>query len=129
MFSFMLCLNMGLNLYLKAQKSSVDWWCHLLIGRYYCMRSTILSCLLILGTKRCMIYCPLIFGGPRCENHIREFVNSVRFVNMLRTAQRHPQVYWNPYPLLIEGLDQWDLSLGYLYVQMVVMPFSPVLII
>ena len=53
---------------------------------------------------------------------------SVRFVNMLKIAHKHPQVYWNPYPLLIEGLDlgQWTLSLGYLYVQMVVMPFSPV---
>ena len=72
-----------------------------------------------------------MFGGPRCENHVKEFVNSVRSVNMLRTAYRHPQVYWNPYTLLIEGLDsgQWTLSLGYLYVQMVVTPFSPVLII
>ena len=64
-----------------------------------------LSCLLILGTKRCMLYSLLVFGGPRCENHVREFVSSVKFVNMLRTARRHPQVYWNPYPLLIEGLD------------------------
>ena len=90
-----------------------------------------LSCLLILGTKRCMLCCLLVFGGPRCENPVSEFVSSVRFVNMLRTALRHPQVYWNPYPLLIEGLDhgQWTLFLGYLYVQMVVMLFSHVLIV
>ena len=57
--------------------------------------------------------------------------SSVRFVNMLKIAHKHPQVYWNPYPLLTEGLDlgQWTLLLGYLYVQMVVMPFSPVLIV
>ena len=123
---------MGLNLYIKAQKSSLDWWCHLHISRYCWIKSTMLSCLLILGTKRCMLYCLLMFGGPRCENHVREFVSSVRFVNMLKIdTGRHPQVYWNPYPLLIEGLDhgQWTLSLGYLYVQMVVMPFSPVLIV
>ena len=90
MLSFMLCLNMGLNLYIKAQKSSLDWWCHLHVSRYCWMRSTMLSCLLILGTKRCMLYCLLIFGGPRCKNHVKEFVNSVRSVNMLRTAYRHP---------------------------------------
>ena len=131
MLSFMLYLNMGLNLIIKAQKSSLDWWCHLLIGRYCWMRSTILSFLLILGIKRCMLCCLLVFGGHRCENLVREFVNSVRFVNMLKIAHKHPQVYWNPYPLLIEGLDhgQWTLSLGSLLVQMVVMPFSHVLIV
>ena len=72
-----------------------------------------------------MLYFLLIFGGHRCENHVREFANSVKFVNTLWTAPKHPQVYFNLYPLLIEGLDhdQWTLSLGYLYVQMVVMPF------
>ena len=95
------------------------------------MRSTILSCPLILGIKRCMLCYLLVFGGRKCENHIRGFANSVRFVNMLRTAHRHLQVFCNPYPLLMEGLyhGQWTLSLGYLYVQMVVTLFSPVLII
>ena len=90
-----------------------------------------LSCLLILGTKRYMLCCLLVFGGQRYENHVREFVSNVKFVNMLRAALKQPQDYWNPYPLLIEGLDhgQWTLSLGYLYVQMVVMLFSHVLII
>ena len=90
-----------------------------------------LSYLLILGPKRCMLYCLLVSGGPRCENHVRDFVSGVKFVIMLRTALRHPQVYWNPYSLLIEGLDhgQWTLLLGYLYVQMDVTLFSPVLII
>ena len=86
-----------------------------------------LSSLLILATKRCMLYCLLVFGGPRCQIHIRKFVNSVKFVNMLRTALKHHQDYWNLYPLLTDGLDhgQWTLSLVYLYVQMVVMLFSP----
>ena len=90
-----------------------------------------LSYLLIFGTKRCMLCYLLVFDGPRCENLIKGFSNSVRFVNMQRTAHRHPQVCWNPYPLLIDGLDrsQWTLSLGYLYVQIVVMPFSPALFI
>ena len=90
-----------------------------------------LSYLLTLGTKRFMLCFLLVFGGPKCDNHVREFVSSAIFVNMLRTANSHPQVYWNPYPLLIEGLDhvQWTLSLGYLYVHMVVTLFSPVLII
>ena len=54
--SFMLYLNMGLNLYLKAQKSSLDWWCHLHVDRYCWMKSTMLSCLLILGIKRWMLF-------------------------------------------------------------------------
>ena len=80
------------------------------------MRSTILSCLLILGSKRCMLYCLLVCGGHRCENLVRKFVSNVRFVNVLKIAHKYPQVYWNPYLLLIEGLDlgQWTLSLGYL---------------
>ena len=64
-----------------------------------------LSCLLILGTKRCVLCCLLVFVGPKCEDLVKRFANSVRFVNMLRIAHRHPQVYWNPYPLLIDGLD------------------------
>ena len=52
MLSFMFYLNIGLNLFLKAQKSSLNWWCHLLVGRYCWMRSTILSCLLTLGIKK-----------------------------------------------------------------------------
>ena len=39
-----------------------------------------LSCPLILGTKRCMLCCLLMFGGPKCENHVRGFASSVRFV-------------------------------------------------
>ena len=90
-----------------------------------------LSCLLILGMKRCMLYCLLVFDGPKCNNHVRGFVSSVRFVNVLMTACRHPQVCWNPYPLLIGGLDrgQWTLSLGYLYEQIVATPFSLILIV
>ena len=90
-----------------------------------------LSFLLILGTKRCMLCYLLVCGGHRCENRVREFAESVRFVNVLKIAHKHPQVYWNPYPLLIEGLHhgQWTLSLGSLLVQMVVMLFSHVLIV
>ena len=57
------------------------------------MRSTMLSFLLILGTKRCMLCYLLVFGGLKCENLVKGFVNSVGFVNMLRTAHRHPPVY------------------------------------
>ena len=52
-----------------------------------------------------MLCCLPMFGGPRCKHHVREFVGSVKFVNMLKTALWHPQAYWNPYLLLIEGLD------------------------
>ena len=78
-----------------------------------------------------MLCCLLVYSGHRCENCASKFANSVRLVNVLRIAHKHPQVYWNPYLLLIEGLDpsQWNLSLGYIYGQMVVMPFSPVLIV
>ena len=93
MLSFMLYLNIGLNLFIKAQKSSLDWWCHLLVGRSYWIRFTILSCLLTLGSKRFMLCCLLIYGGCRYENLVRKFVTSVRFVNMLRKAPKHPQVY------------------------------------
>ena len=57
------------------------------------MKSTMLSYLLILGTKRCMLYCLLVCSGHRCENLARAFVSSVRFVNMLRIAPKHPQDY------------------------------------
>ena len=77
-----------------------------------------LSCPLTLGTKRCMLYCLLVFGGPKCENHVRGFACCVRFANVQRTACRHPQVCWNHYPLQIGGFDHgpWTLSLDYLYV-------------
>ena len=90
-----------------------------------------LSYLLILGTKRYMLSCLLAFCGPKCENLVKGFANSVRFVNVPRTAHRYPQVYWNPYPLLIEGLDhgQWTSLLGYLHVQIVAILFSPVWIV
>ena len=32
-----------------------------------------LSYPLILGTKKCMLCCMLVFSGPKCENHIRGF--------------------------------------------------------
>ena len=78
-----------------------------------------------------MLCCLLVCGGRTCENLVRKFVSNLRFVKMLKIAHKHPQVYWNLYPLLNKGLDlgQWTLSLVYLFVQMVVMPFSPVLII
>ena len=69
------------------------------------MRSTILSCLPSLGSKRCMLYCLLVCSSHRCENLIRKFVSNVRFVNMLKIAHKHPQVYWNLYLLLIADLD------------------------
>ena len=74
--------------------------------------------MLILGTKRCMLCFMLVCGGPRCESLIREFVCSVRFVNVLKISHKHPQGYWNLYPLLTGGLDLglWTLLLDYLYV-------------
>ena len=73
----------------------------------------------------------LVCGGHRCKNLVRKFVSNARFVNVLKIAYKQFQVYWNLYPLLNKGLDlgQWISSLGYLFVQMVVMPFSPLLII
>ena len=90
-----------------------------------------LSYQLILGTKRCMLCFLLVCGGHRYDNRVIKFAESVRFVKMLNIAHKYPQVYWNPYLLLIEGLDhgQWTISLGYLLVQMVVMLFSHVLIV
>ena len=76
--SFMLCLNMGLNLYIKAQKSSLDWWFCLHVDKYCWMRSTMLSYLLLLGTKRCMLCCLLVFSGPRCGNLVRRFVSHLK---------------------------------------------------
>ena len=37
----------------------------------------------------------------KCENLIKKFVSNVRFVNVLNIAHKHPQAYWNLYPLLI----------------------------
>ena len=131
MLSFTLYPNTGFNWFLKPQKSSLDWWCCLLIGRCCWIRSTTLSCLLILGLKRCMLYCLLVCGGPTWEFPVSKFVSPVRFFNVLKIAHKHPQNCWNRCPLLREGLDlgRWILSLGCHLVQMVAMPFSPVLII
>ena len=131
MLSFILCPNTGLIWYIKAQKSSLDWWCHLLVGRYCWMRSTTLSYLFILGLKRCMLSCLLVCGGYRCEFLVSKFISPVKFVNVLKIAHKHPQACWNPYPLLSKGLDLglWISSLGCPLVQMVAIPFSPVLII
>ena len=72
-----------------------------------------------------------VCGGHRCKFLVSKFASNVRFVNVLKIAHKHPQAYWNLYPLLTEGLDLglWILSLGCLLVQMVAMPFSPVLIV
>ena len=131
MLSLTLCPNTSLSWSLKAQKSSLDWWCRLLVGRYFWMRSTTLSCLLILGLKRCMVCCLLMCDWPTWEFLVSKFVSPVRFVNVLKTAHKHPQDCWNRYPLLREGLDLglWISSLGCHLMQMVVMPFSPALII
>ena len=79
----------------------------------------------------CMLCCLLVCGGYRCDFPVSKFVSHVRFVNMLKIAHKHPQDCWNRYPLLREGLglDVWISSLGCHLVQVVVMPFSPVLII
>ena len=131
MLSSMLYPNKSLSFFIKAQKSSPNWWCHLFVGRSCWMRSTTLSCLLILGLKRCLLCCLLVCGGHRCEFLVSKFVSNFKFANVLKKAHKHPQAYWNLYPLLTEGLalGLWILSLGCLLIQMVAMPFSPVLIV
>ena len=131
MISSTLCLNTGLIWFIKAQKSSLNWWCHLLIGRCCWMRTITLSCPLILGLKRCMLCCLLVYGGHRCEFLVSKFVSNVKFANMLKIAHKHPQAYWNLYPLLTEILDLglWILSLGCHLLPVVAMPFPPVLIV
>ena len=105
MLSSMLYQNIGLNWYIKAQNCSLDWCYHLLISRYCWMKPTTLSCLLIFGPKRCILCYLLVCGGHRWENPVREFVSTVRFVNVLNIAHKHPQAYLNLLPLLTEGLD------------------------
>ena len=131
MLSFILCPNTGLNWSLKAQKSSLYWWCHLFVDRCCWMRSTTLSCLLILGPKRCMLCCLPMYGGYTWGFLDSKFISLFRFVNVLRIAHNHPQDCWNRYLLLIHGLDLglWILSLSCYLVLMVVLPFLPVFII
>ena len=131
MFSFILCPNTGLSWSLKAQKSSLGWWCCLLVSRCCWMKSTTLSCLLILGLRRCMLCCLSVYGGHTREYLVSKSVSLVRFINMLRLAYKHPQDYCNHYPLLQKGLDLglWISLLGYHLVLMVVMPFLPVSIV
>ena len=78
-----------------------------------------------------MLCCLLMCGSHRCKKLVRKFASLVRFVNILKIAHKHPQAYWNPYLFLTEGLDLglWTLSLACLLVQMVAMPFSPLLIV
>ena len=74
------------------------------------MRSTTLSCLLILGLKRCMLCCLLMCGGHRCEFLVSKFVSNVKFVNVLKIAHKHPQAYWNRYPLLSRRFGSWSMD-------------------
>ena len=115
MLSFMLCPNTDLSWSLKAQKSSLDWWCCPIVGRCCWMGSTTLSCLLILGLRRCMLCFLPMYGGHTWEVLVSKFVSLVRFVNTLRIAHKHPQDCWNHYPLQQKGLDLglWISSLGY----------------
>ena len=131
MLSFILCPTTHLNWSLRVQKIILDWWCCLLVSRCCWIKPTTLSCLLIMGPKRCMLCCLLVCGGHRWEFLASKFVSLVRFVNMLKIAHKHPQNCWNYYLLLREGLDLslWILPLGFPLVQMVAMPFSLVLII
>ena len=69
-----------------------------------------LSCLFILGTKKRMLYCLLMFGGPKCENHVRGFAGSFSFFNMQRTAHRHPQVCWNHYCIADRRFGSWPMD-------------------
>ena len=73
-----------------------------------------------------MLCCLPVYGGHTCEFLVSKSVSLVRFVNMLRIAHKHPQDFWNHYPLLKEGLDlgRWISSLGYHLVLMGVMPFG-----
>ena len=114
LLSFMLCPDVGLIWFIKAQKRSLDWWCRLFVSRCCWMKSIKLTCLLILGLKRCMVCCLLVCGDYSCEFFVSKFDSNVKFVNMLKIAHKHPQAYWNYYPLLREGLDLglWILSLG-----------------
>ena len=91
MLSSMLYQNMAMNWSIKAQKSSLDWWCHLLVGRYCWMKSSTLNSLLIFAPKRCIPCYLLMCGGHRCENLVRKFVYNARFVNMLKIAYKHPR--------------------------------------
>ena len=70
MLSYMLCPNTDLSWSLKVQKSSLDWWCNLLVGRCCWMRSTTLNCLLILGLRRCMLCClPMYVHNTKFSAH------------------------------------------------------------
>ena len=131
MLSSMLCPKNDLIWFINAQKSSLNWWCRLFFGGCCWIRSTTLSCLLILGLKRCMLCCQLVCGFHKCNFLVSKFVSNVKFVSIIKIAHKHPPAYWNRNSLLREGLDLglWILSLGWHLVQMVAMLFSPVLIV
>ena len=61
----------------------------------------------------CFVICSCVVATGE-KTLFREFGSNVRFVNMLKIAQKHPQAYWNLYPFLTDGLDLglWTLSLG-----------------
>ena len=108
MLSFMLCPKTGLCWSLRAQKSSLDWKCHLLAGRYCWMRSTKLSCLLFWGLKRCMLCCLLMCGGHRWEFLISKFVNNVRFFNILNIAR--PPGLLELLPIAERRFGSWSMD-------------------
>ena len=54
------------------------------------MRSITLSCLIILGLKRCMLCCLIVYGGHICGELVIKFAKLVRFVKMLKIAHKYP---------------------------------------
>ena len=74
------------------------------------MKSTTLSCLLILGVKRCMFYCLLVCGGHISEFLVSKFVSPVKFVNVLKIAHKHPQACWKPLPIIERRFGSWSMD-------------------
>ena len=107
--SSMLCPNMGLSWSIKAQKSSLDWCCYLFFTRYCWMRSTTLSCLLVLGLKSYMLCCLLVCGSHRWEF----LVSNIKFANVLKIEYKHPRLTgtsthcWQKVWILVNGFYHW----------------------
>ena len=74
------------------------------------MKSTTLSCPLILDLKKCILCCLLVCSGHRCEFLVREFVSPVNFVNMLKKVHKYPPCILEPLSIADRRFGSWSMD-------------------
>ena len=74
------------------------------------MRSTTLSCLVILGLKKCMLcYLPM-YGGPKREFFVSQSLSFVRVFQHAKDSTQAPPGLLEPLPISERRFGSWLMS-------------------